>query len=100
MRAGYVHRVSWLGFVGPIPDDLTVNHRCEVKRCVNPDHLELLTRPDHAAHENAKNPRTPRRTLRQKGKRPWHYRLQQGVDYTIQTTIDQAGKVWTLQSIK
>ena len=37
------HRWSYEHFVGPIPKGLQLNHKCEVKQCVNPDHLEAVT---------------------------------------------------------
>lgn len=40
MRA---HRASYLAFVGPIMGDLTIDHLCRVRRCVNPTHLEAVT---------------------------------------------------------
>jgi hypothetical protein len=40
------HRVVWELLVGPIPDGMELDHRrCRNKRCVNPDHLELTTKP-------------------------------------------------------
>ena len=33
------HRWSYQHFVGPIPDELNVLHRCDTPACVNPDHL-------------------------------------------------------------
>ncbi len=41
------HIWSYQYFKGPIPDGLTVDHQCRNRRCVNPDHLRLLTRGDN-----------------------------------------------------
>jgi hypothetical protein len=37
------HRLAYEWLVGPIPDGLTLDHLCGVKRCVNPSHLEAVT---------------------------------------------------------
>jgi hypothetical protein len=37
------HRVSWLLFRGPIPEECEVDHLCREKVCVLPDHLEPVT---------------------------------------------------------
>lgn len=37
------HRLFYEAFVGPIPDDLPLDHLCRVTHCVNPLHLEPVT---------------------------------------------------------
>lgn len=37
------HRFSYELYVGPVPDGLTIDHKCRMTLCVNPDHLEPVT---------------------------------------------------------
>jgi len=37
------HRLSYMLFVGPIPDNLVIDHLCRNRRCFNPKHLEAVT---------------------------------------------------------
>ena len=43
------HRMAYQIFVGEIPRGLDVHHICVNKACVNPFHLRLVTRKEHAA---------------------------------------------------
>ncbi len=38
------YRLSYEEFVGPIPEGLEPDHLCRVHACVNPDHLEPVTK--------------------------------------------------------
>lgn len=39
----FAHRVFYEMLVGPIPPGLVIDHRCRVRCCVNPAHLEPVT---------------------------------------------------------
>ncbi len=41
------HRWSYIHHVGPIPDDLVIDHECNNPRCVNPDHLRPMTQQEN-----------------------------------------------------
>ena len=45
MRALY--QIAFELFKGPIPSRYDLHHSCENPHCVNPDHLEALTRGEH-----------------------------------------------------
>lgn len=41
------HRFVWQECIGPLPDGAILHHKCHNKLCVNPAHLEPLSRSDH-----------------------------------------------------
>ena len=48
------HRVAWFLANGPIPDGMSVLHRCDNPPCCNPAHLFLGTYLDNARDRQAK----------------------------------------------
>lgn len=41
------HRVAYELTRGPIPAGMEIDHLCRVRSCVNPDHLEAVTRGEN-----------------------------------------------------
>lgn len=49
------HRLSWQISFGQIPKGVSVLHKCDVRACVNPDHLFLGTQKDNILDMMFKN---------------------------------------------
>lgn len=43
--------MSYEVFVGPIPEELELDHLCNVKVCINPRHLEAVTHEENMQME-------------------------------------------------
>lgn len=49
------HRLSYELHKGPIADGMHILHSCDVKRCVNPDHLRAGTHAENMAEAASRN---------------------------------------------
>jgi len=61
------HRIVFEHFIGPIPDGMDLDHLCRVRRCVNPTHLEPVTRGENLGRGNHPNMVTRRTGICQRG---------------------------------
>ena len=41
------HRIAYEMAKGPVRDDLTIDHLCRNRACVNPEHMELVTQGEN-----------------------------------------------------
>jgi hypothetical protein len=46
-RTAYAHRISYEMHKGPIPDGLHIDHLCRNRGCVNPAHMEAVTKKEN-----------------------------------------------------
>lgn len=46
-KSYYVHRLTFEHFRRPVPRGLELDHLCRVRHCVNPWHLEIVTRKEN-----------------------------------------------------
>lgn len=53
------HRYVYEAVKGELPDDKVLHHKCFVRCCVNPQHLEPMTRSEHTSlHQRLLKPIT------------------------------------------
>lgn len=53
-RQEYAHRAAWIANGGVIPDGMFICHKCDNRRCINPDHLFVGSQKDNMQDMKAK----------------------------------------------
>lgn len=66
-RTVRAHRWAYQRFIGTIPEGMELDHLCKTRCCVNPDHLEPVTRDEN--HARGDNWGTMRTTAYQRPKK-------------------------------
>lgn len=54
------HRFAYEFFIGPVPSGKELDHLCFVRHCVNPSHLEAVTRAENMRRAHARITHCPR----------------------------------------
>ena len=55
-KAAKAYREMYKLFIGPIPEGMCVLHKCDNRKCVNPDHLYIGTKSDNMMDRAYRNP--------------------------------------------
>lgn len=62
-NGGRAHRYSYEYFVGKIPKNLTIDHLCKNKTCVNPKHLEAVSMRENVLRSDGISARNAKKTV-------------------------------------
>ena len=54
-RGTLAHRAAWTAVYGQIPEGMTIDHLCKNRRCVNVEHLRLLTNYENARRTSGRD---------------------------------------------
>lgn len=63
----YAHRHAYRIWRGAIPDQLTIDHLCKTRHCVNPEHMEIVTRGENCLRGDSLAAKNARKTHCQHG---------------------------------
>ena len=58
----YAHRLAWVSKNGTIPSNLVIDHLCRNRACVNPAHMELVSRGENVLRGEGESAKHSRKT--------------------------------------
>lgn len=64
------HIVSYTNAYGYVPGNKQIDHKCRNRRCVNPDHLEMVSHIENQKRRDIALGRDPRKRRRKKAAKP------------------------------
>lgn len=65
--AYYAHRIMYENVIGEIPQGLQIDHLCRVRACINPEHLQAVTRHENILRGTAHSAINARKTHCKRG---------------------------------
>jgi len=55
VKSFLAHRASWTAVNGQIPEGMVIDHKCFNRRCVNPEHLRVMTLRENTQRKNGRD---------------------------------------------
>jgi len=92
-RQYYVHRYVFESLVGNIPDGLELDHLCRNRNCVNPDHLEPVTKRENILRGFGTGAQNARKRYCSKGHLFSHRHKSTGYKY-CRTCLTDSARRW------
>jgi hypothetical protein len=62
-----VHRVAYEVYCGRIPEGMTIDHLCGCRDCINPSHMEVVTRGENTLRGSSPSAQQKRQTHCKRG---------------------------------